>query len=178
MRWGKGVRMRTTLQGLGRALAAGSAVLVLAACGSGSTMVTNSDETTAEAKAATTTVGAAAAPVSATVKGTVVDQSGRKVANANVECLGDVHCTLPDDQVSAQGHQHRIAQTDANGAFEIVATNLSGNTSSGFMMNVNGLGYEVAWQPVAWPGPACTSDQPRCTVTVSFTLNPTAEPAQ
>jgi len=168
--------MRTTLQGLGRALAAGSAVLVLAACDSGSTLVTHDDDTPAQAKSATTP-SAAADPVSATVKGTVVDPSGRLVANANIECLGDVHCTLPDYQVSAQGHQHRIAQTDANGAFEIVATSLSG-TSSGFMMDANGLGYEVAWRPVTWPGPACTSDQSRCTVTVNFTLSPTIDPSQ
>ena len=170
--------MRTTLQGLGRVMAAGSAVLMLAACDSGGSILTTASDETAAMKSATATLGAAASPVSATVRGTVVDSSNKLLANVNIECLGDVHCTLPDYQVSADGHQHRIGTTDPNGAFEIVATSLPGTSTGGFMMNANGLGYEVAWQQVTWPGPACSSDQPRCTVTVNFRLSPTVDPAQ
>jgi hypothetical protein len=42
-------------------------------------------------------------------------------------------------------------------------------------MNANARGYEVAWQDVAWPDAGCSSDQPRCAVTVNFKLNPLAE---
>ena len=42
-------------------------------------------------------------------------------------------------------------------------------------MNANGQGYEVSWQRVSWPGAACSSDQARCTVTVNFKLNATAQ---
>ena len=167
--------MSSVLPRLGRVLAAGSAVLILAACDSTSTPMAPT-EATASAKSATS--GAAAAPVSATVRGSVVDSTNRVLANVNIECLGDVHCTLPDYQVSADGHEHRAGKTDANGAFEIVATSLPGTSSTGFLMNANGQGYEVQWQQVTWPGPACSSDQPRCNLTVNFRLNPASDPAQ
>ncbi len=168
--------MRTFVSRLGPVLALGSAVL-MAACGGSTMLTTNSDDdTVATAKSATQ--NAAANPVSATVRGSVVDASNRPLANASIECLGDVHCTQPDYQVSAQGHQHRITQTDAKGAFEIVASSLPGTSSATFMMNANGQGYDVAWQRVSWPGPACSSDQSRCTVTVNFRLSLASDPAQ
>ncbi len=169
--------MRTVLSRLGLVLAAGSAVLTMAACGGSTMLTTNSDDdTVATAKSATQ--NAAANPVSATVRGLVVDASNRPLSSVNIECLGNVHCTQPDYQVSAQGHQHRITQTDASGAFQIVANSLPGTSSTSFMMNANGQGYNVAWQQVTWPGPACSSDQSRCTVTVNFALTPASDPAQ
>jgi hypothetical protein len=168
--------MHTVLSRLGPVLAVVSAAL-MAACGGSTFLATNpDDDTPAAMKTATQT--SAAEPVSATIRGTVVDSSNRPLANMNVECLGDVHCTQPDYQVSAEGHQHRITQTDAKGAFEIVANSLPGTSSASFMMNANGQGYDVAWRQVAWPGPACSSGQARCTVSVSFKLNPTSDPAQ
>src|SRR5512135_541297 len=114
--------MRIVLPGLGGALAAGSAALMLVACGGSSMLTTASDDTPAAMK--TTAQNAATVPVSATVRGSVVDSANQPLANMNIECLGNVHCTLPDSQVSSQGHQHRIAQTDAKGAYEIVASSL------------------------------------------------------
>jgi len=42
-------------------------------------------------------------------------------------------------------------------------------------MNANGQGYDEDWRQVAWPGPACSSSESRCTVTVNFKLSPTAQ---
>jgi hypothetical protein len=75
--------------------------------------------------------------------------------------------------VISEGHDHRITTTDANGQYHIVATSRAGG--SGFLMNANARGYEVAWRDVAWPDAGCSSDQPRCTVTVDFKLNPLGE---
>ncbi len=163
--------MRTVLPRLGGALAAGSAALMLVACG-GSSMLTTASDGDTPAAMKTTAQNAATVPVSATVRGSVVDSANQPLANMNIECLGNVHCTLPDYQVSSQGHQHRIAQTDAKGAYEIVASSLPGTPSTSFMMNANGQGYNVTWQQVTWPGPACSSDQSRCTVTVNFKVSP------
>ncbi len=169
--------MRTVLPRLGGAIAAGSAALILVACGGSSMLTTASDETPAAMKTASQNA-AAASPVSATIRGTVVDSSNQRLAGMNIECLGNVHCTLPDYQVSSQGHQHRVTQTDANGAFEVVASSLPGTSSTTFMMNANGQGFAVAWQQVTWPGPACSSDQSRCTVTVNFKLTVAPDPAR
>jgi hypothetical protein len=168
--------MRTVISRLGPVLTLGSAVL-MAACG-GSTMLATNPDDDAPAAMKSATQSAAANPVSATIRGSVVDSSNRPLSSVNIECLGNVHCTQPDYQVSAQGHQHRITQTDASGAFEIVANSLPGTSSTSFMMNANGQGYNVAWQQVNWPGPACSSDQPRCTVTVNFRLSLAPDPAQ
>jgi len=94
-----------------------------------------------------------------------------------IECLGDVHCTQPQYQVSAegQGQAHRITSTDAKGAFELVANSLPGASSASFTMNANGQGYDEDWRQVAWPGPACSSSDPRCTVTLHFRLSPVAQ---
>ena len=69
---------------------------------------------------------------------------------------------------------HRITHTDAKGAFEIVAASLPGTSSASFMMNANGPGYDEDWRQVAWPGPGCSSSDPRCTITIAFRLNPAA----
>lgn len=162
--------MRMMLLRLGRAMAVGSAMLMLAACG-GDTSIPSAPAQEAAIKAAE--AAAAATPVSVTVRGSVVDSSNRRMANAAIECLGDVHCTGPNSDVIEEGHDHRITTTDANGLYHIVATSRSG--ASGFLMNANARGFEVQWTEVGWPAPACSSDQPRCTVTVNFKLNPLAD---
>ena len=162
--------MRTTLRRLGGALTVGSAILMLAACSSDTSVPTAAAQ---EAAIKAAEAAAAATPVSVTIRGSVVDLSNRHMANAAIECLGDVQCAGPNSDVIGEGHDHRITTTDANGLFHIVATSRSG--ASGFLMNANARGYEVAWKDVAWPSSACSSDQPRCTVTVNFKLNPLAE---
>jgi ABC-type phosphate transport system substrate-binding protein len=158
--------MKTTLQRLGRALAAGSAALTLAACG-GETSVPSAPAPEAAIEAA------AAAPVSVTIRGSVVDPSNRQMKNAAIECLGDVQCTGPNADLIQEGHGHRITTTDANGLYHIVATSRSGG--AGFLMNANARGFEVQWREVAWPDAACSADQPRCALTVDFKLRPMAE---
>jgi hypothetical protein len=158
------------LRRLAPGLAVGSAMLMLAAC-SGDTSVPTAAAQEAAIKAAE--AAAAATPVSVTIRGSVADPSGRHLANAAIECLGDVQCTGPNADVIAEGHEHRITATDANGRFHIVATSRSGG--NGFLMNANARGYEVAWREVAWPDAACSADQPRCAVTVDFRLNPLGE---
>ena len=92
----------------------------MAACG-GSTMLTNpDDDTPAAMKSATQS--AAASPVSATIRGSVVDSSNRPLSSVNIECLGNVQCTQAEYQPSAQGHQHRITQTDAHGEHTLPET--------------------------------------------------------
>jgi len=161
--------MRTVLSRLGPVLAVGSAVLT-AACGGSSTLTTHSDDAPVAMK--TSTQDSATVPVSATIRGTVVDPANRPLANMTIECLGDVHCTEPQYAVTAE--DHRITHTDAKGAFEIVAASLPGTSSASFMMNANGLGYDEDWRQVAWPGPGCSSSDSRCTITINFKLNPTA----
>jgi hypothetical protein len=169
--------MRTVLSRLGAVLAAGSTVLTMAACG-GSTMLATRPDDDAPAMAKSATQNDAAAPVSATIRGSVVDASNRPLANVNIECLGNVQCGQLDAQPSAQGHQHRITQTDASGAFAVVASSVPGTAATSFLMNANGQGYQVEWQQVSWPGPACSANQSRCTVTVNFRLTLAPDPAQ
>jgi hypothetical protein len=152
------------LRRLGRTLPAGSALLMLTACGDTSTPTAQAQAAAIKAAEA----AAAATPVSVTVRGSVVDSSNRQLANATIECLGDVQCTQPFSDVSAEWHDHRVGTTDATGQFQIVATSRSGG--SGFLMNANARGFEVQWQEVAWPHPACSSDQPHCAITVNFRL--------
>lgn len=167
--------MHATLRRLGRALPAGWAMLILAACGTTSTPTTVPEAVSATKPTATTTLAATAAATSVTVRGTVVDSSNRRLANATIECPGDVLCTGPYGQVSAEGHGHQVTRTDANGSYELVATSLSGGATGSFLMNANGHGYQVEWRQVEWPDPACTSDQARCAVTVDFRLTPVAD---
>jgi hypothetical protein len=155
---------------------AGSAILILAACG-GSSAPTAPAEVVAATKSAGPATGAAAdAATSITVRGTVVDSSNRRLADATIECPGDVVCAGPNGgQVSAEGHGHQAMRTRADGSYELVATSRSGGAKGGFLMNANGRGYQVAWRQVEWPDPACTSDQPRCAVTVDFSLTPVSD---
>ena len=150
-------------------------MLMLAACG-GTSTPTAPPESVA-AKATAPVPDAAAAPAtSITVRGTVVDSSSRRLANATIECPGDeVSCTGPYSEVSAEGHGHHATKTDANGSYEIVATSRPGGGTGRFLMNANGRGYQVEWQQVAWPDPACTADQARCAVTVNFRLTSVAD---
>jgi hypothetical protein len=164
--------MRTELRRFGRTLTAGSAMVILAACGSTPTPTAPAEAVVAE-KA--TSTGAAAAPVSVTVRGSVVDSSNRQLANITIECLGDVQCTGPNYQVIAEGHDHRVGTTDTNGRFEVVATSRSGASASGFLMNANGRGYEVQWRQIEWPDLACSADQARCALTVNFMLPSVAD---
>ena len=167
--------MRAMLRRLGRTVPAGSAMLILAACG-GTSTPTAPAEAVAATKATVTATDAAAAPVtSAKVRGTVVDSSDRRLANATVECLGDVVCAGPYGDVSAEGHGHQVTTTDADGSYEIVATSRSGGARGPFLMNANGRGYQVEWRQVEWPDPACTSDQARCAIIVDFTLTSVAD---
>ena len=156
--------MRAMLRRLGPAVVAGSAMLVLTACGD--TSIPSAPAQEAAIKAAE--AAAAATPVSVTIRGSVVDSSNRQLANAAIECLGDVQCTQPFSDVSAEGHDHRVGTTDGNGQYHIVATSRSGG--SGFLMNANARGFEVQWQEVTWPDVACSSEQPRCAITVNFKL--------
>ncbi len=167
--------MRTTLLRLGPALPAGAAMLILVACGSTSTPTAPAEAVPAMKAAAPAAAATAAVTASVTVRGSVVDSSNRPLPNIIIECLGDVACTRPEYQPSAQGHEHRVETTDAKGSYELVATSQSGSTASAFSMNANGPTYLVAWRQVEWPDPACTSDQARCTVTVNFTLTPSTE---
>jgi hypothetical protein len=125
---------------------------------------------------AAATDAAAAPPTSITVRGTVVDSSNRRLANATVECPGDdVSCAGPYSQVTAEGHGHQVTTTGADGSYEIVATSRSGGARGPFLINANGRGYQVEWRQVEWPDPACTSDQARCAITVDFTLTSVAD---
>lgn len=172
----KGVHMRAMLRRLGRALPAGSAILILAACGSTSTPTGPAEGVAATKPAATATDAAAAPPTSITVRGTVVDSSNRRLANATVECPGDdVLCAGPGTQVTAEGHGHQVTTTRADGSYEIVATSRSGGATGRFLMNANGRGYQVEWRQIEWPDPACTSEEPRCALTVDFTLTSVAD---
>jgi hypothetical protein len=146
-------------------------MLMLVACD-------NASAPTAPAEAVVSTRATAAvvaaAPVSVTVRGFVVDSSDRRLANINIECLGNVTCAGPHSQPSAEGHDHRVGATNADGSYEVVATS-RGDAGSGFMMNANRQGYQVEWRQVAWPDPACTSDQARCALTVNFKLTSVAD---
>jgi protocatechuate 3,4-dioxygenase beta subunit len=167
--------MRAMLRRLVRTLPAGSAMLILAACGSTSTPTSPAEAVAATKAAETPTAGAAGPATSMTVRGTVVDSSNRLLANATIECLGDVVCAGPYRQVSAEGHGHQVTKTGADGSYEIVATSPSGSATGWLLMNANGRGYQVEWRQVEWPDPACTSDQARCAVTVNFSLTPVSD---
>jgi hypothetical protein len=162
--------MRTMLRRLGPALFAGSALSGLAACGGDASIPSAQEVATEAANAA-----AAATPVSVTVRGSVVDSLDRPIANAHIECLGTVRCAGPYEQVSAEGHGHRVTTTDASGFYHIVATRLSAEAGSGFLMNANRRSYQVEWREVAWPDPACTADEPHCAMRVDFRLTGMAD---
>jgi len=168
--------MRAMLRRLGRAVPAGSAILILAACGGTSTPTAPAEAVRGTKAAATPTEAASAPATSITVRGVVVDSSNRPLANVTVECPGaEVRCAGAYGDVSAEGHEHQVTKTDTNGSFEIVATSRSGGAAGSFLMNANGRGYQVEWRQVRWPDPACTSDQARCSATVNFSLTSVAD---
>jgi hypothetical protein len=147
-------------------------MLMLAACDG-----TSTPTAPAEAAAAPKTVAEAAAttPVSVAVRGSVVDSSNRPLANITIECPGDIQCKGFYSDLIAEGHDHQVGRTDANGLYALVATGRWEGPGSGFLMNANGRGYEVQWRRIEWPDPACSSDQPGCAITVSFSLNAVAD---
>jgi hypothetical protein len=154
--------MRTVFQALGRALPAGSAMLVLAACGSSSVP-------TAPAAAVTTAVAKEAAPTaSATVRGQVVDLANRPLANANVECSSNAQCTLAGEVIAQDGPDQGV-KTNANGFYQMRVSRSGGGA---FLLNASARGFGIVWHEVQLPDPTCTWDQPGCAVTVNFTLTP------
>jgi hypothetical protein len=156
--------MRGLLRPVRRTLPFAWAVVVLGACGGTSTPTAT--EVAAAAKAPSVEA-VATSPTSIAVSGTVFDSANRPVAGANIECPGSVHCSPNGEDVGADGHEHRVLQTDANGAYKLVA---NGQSADSFPMNANGQGYQVAWRQVAWPDASCTWEQAHCAVTVNFTL--------
>jgi hypothetical protein len=158
--------MRTVLGRLGQTLPAAMTALMLGACSN-----------TASPTASTATVATAAAeqqPTSSiTLQGTVVDASGRPMANAEVECMGDVQCVPSSAQVIEQDGPDLGVKTNAAGAYVMVARR--SGSSDRFLMNASARGYELMIREVAFRDPTCSSDRADCTVTVNFTLAPQAD---
>jgi hypothetical protein len=154
--------MRTVFRGLARTLPAGSAMLMLAACSSATA------PTAPEAKAATMATQTRVPSSSGIIRGLVVDPANRPVANAVVECMSDAQCTLFAD-VSAQDGPDQGVKTNANGFYELKVSRSGGG---GFFLSASALGYEIQRQEVRLPDSACTWDQPKCAITVNFTLTP------
>ena len=154
--------MRTLLRGLGRTLPAGSAMLMLAACGS------TPAPTAANVAAATTATGTQVVSSSVVVRGLVVDPANRPLANANVECMSNAQCTSPGDVSAQDGPDHGVT-TNANGFYQLIVTPSGGVR---FLVDASARGYGIQWQDVRLPDPACTWDQPKCAITVNFTLTP------
>jgi hypothetical protein len=143
-------------------------MLILAACGGGSTPTAAGP--VAEAK--TTTVAEAAPTASALVSGVVVDSSNHPVAGAEVECVGgNVSCTGSRTDVGAEDGPDFGVKTHADASYQLVA---SGSPEGDFLVNASGRGYQVEWRQLSLPDAACTSDQARCAITANFTL--TAQP--
>jgi hypothetical protein len=162
--------MRTLLGRTRFVLAVGPAVLLLAACSD------TSSPTSSEAVVARVTATSASAAeqgsTSMTIRGIVVDSDNRRLAGITIECLGDVTCRSGDGDLIAEGHDHRIETTDADGTFEIFADGAPQATGS-FLVNANGRGYHVRWLQVQWPSPTCTAD--RCATDLHFELTAIAD---
>jgi hypothetical protein len=157
--------MDTVLR-FGQASLVGSAMLILAACGGGSTPTAAGP--VAETK--TTTFTAAEPTSSVLVSGVVVDSSNRPVAGAEVECVGgNVSCTGSRTDVSAEDGPDFGVKTHADGSYQLVVV-ASGGSEGGFLLNASAGGYQVEWQRLSVPDAACTSDQARCAITQNFTL--------
>lgn len=152
--------MRTVLKQLGRVLPAGSAFLLLAACGS-------TPAPTATEAVAATSATAAGQPSSVIVSGLVVDSSNRPLASAIVECMGNLQCTGIGEVAAQDGGDFNV-KTDANGFYKLIVT----GRGAGNFLGASAKGYQVAWRALQLPDPACTSDQPGCAVSVNFTLTP------
>lgn len=159
--------MRKVFGQMGRALPGLSALLLVAACDGTSTPVSPSGAGMGTGATGTSATAAASA-ATIIVRGMVVDASDRPIGDANVECPAEVSCTPPG--VTAGGHEHRAATTNAEGFYEVVAT---GTPASGaFLMNANRQGYQVEWREVKWPDPTCSWDRTGCSLTVNFSLKP------
>ncbi len=163
--------MRTVLRPLGRTLPAMSAVLILAACGS----TPSPTAVDGAVRGGGTAVQPPATVATMTIRGVVVDSSNRPLANAGVECMGDVRCRAAGSQVSAEDGPDDGLKTDSSGSYQLVVTGGSGSVQRGFLMNAHARSYEVAWREVRFPDPGCTSDQAGCTVSINFTLDPMAD---
>ncbi len=153
--------MRSTLRGAGWMVAAGSAILMLASCSS--TPLPTSSGTAA---ATTTVKGAQVVPSSGVIRGQVTDAAGRPLAGANVECTSNAQCTLYGD-VSAQDGVDQGVKTNANGYYQLKLTRAG---EGPFSVNASAAGYQIQWRDVQLPDPACTWDQPSCTLTLNFAL--------
>ncbi len=182
--------MRTVLRRLGQTLPAGSAILMLAGCGS-------TASPTAPAGTSATATQQSSSP-SIMVRAFVVDSAtNQPLANVNIECMGSIQCILPAEAIpttqqrvavpqrltaqqgarakpvtAQQGDTDHVGVTAADGSFQFIAGDLDGSASgaNGFMVGANARGYAVQWQQVRFPDPGCTSDNPSCAVTLSFAL--------
>ncbi len=147
------------------ALPLGSAMLMLAACGSSST------PTSATAVASTATAGSTSATAqdpSVLVSGVVVDSGNRPVANANVECMGtNVACVPPGTQVITQDGPDPGVFTGPDGRYSMVVTALS---SGPILVNAHALKFELQMQQLSFPDAGCSADQARCALTLNFQL--------
>lgn len=149
-----------TLRGLVRTLPA-PALLLLAACGSETGPAVMAPPMATELP-----------PSSGTVRGLVVDPANRPVPNARVECTSNADC-VQYNKVTAEHHERdSMATTNAQGSYRLT---VAPTARGGFLLTASARGYSPAWQTVELPDPACTWDQPRCSVTVNFTLTPIAE---
>ena len=144
------------------ALPVGSAMLLLAACGSSSTptSATSAVQTSAAA------VATSGADPSVLVSGVVVDSAGRPVAHANVECMGTgVTCVRPLTQIIEQDGPDDGVFTRADGSYAMVVT---APTADPVALNAHAPKYELQMQQARFPEAGCTAD--RCSVTVNFRL--------
>jgi len=146
----------------GGALPVGSAMLLLAACGSSSTPTAASSAVQTSAAA----VATSGADPSVLVSGVVTDSAGRPVAHANVECMGtNVTCVAPRTQLIEQDGPDDGVFTRADGSYAMV---LSAPTADPVALNAHALKYELQMQQLRFPDAGCTAD--RCSVSLNFTL--------
>ncbi len=145
--------------------AAGPAVLMLACSNTPSPTAASTVATSATVK------GAQVVPSSGVIRGQVTDVAGRPLAGANVECTSNAQCTLYGD-VSAQDGVDQGVKTNANGYYQLKLTRAG---EGAFSVNASAAGYQIQWRDVQLPDPACSWDQPSCTVTLNFALAAASE---
>ena len=162
--------MHTFFRQLGRALPAGSVMLMMAACSDSTTAPTTADAMSAKT-AATTTATAAQEAASVLVSGTVVDSSNRPLAGAVVECMAELNCKGFGDVSEQDGGDFNVA-TNANGVYRIIVERSAGSTGDSFTLHASARAHQTAFESARIPDPACTPDQARCAVTVNFKLTP------
>jgi hypothetical protein len=146
-------------------LPAGLGMLILAACGD---TVVPTTPTRASPAPATPTPATAFAP-SVTVRGLVVDSSGKPLANVLVQWLnigeGEGDLNSP-----------RGVYTDASGSYRLVVSGLIGPGAVGgysegwFEAGASREGYRDDWKSLKIPDRACTSDNEKCDLVANFTL--------